>query len=301
MTLSSAQERRLAAVLGRPVPGEYLELLRKFPVGLYENLSAQGLDREQPLFRDASTVIQENLLAREEDIWTEEGPWPADHLMIGAEMGGDKFTLSASRKSPGVFRLNHETATLERIGTFGTYLAAVRRWLRGEAETITSALDKPSSKKGKASKKKEPPWVTKRRKMAAQAPAQERKAKKTNAPTDWGDAAVFYEAANRIPDALRCCDQWIARSPKKDEFPRSFKVRLLALLVNHEAGLVKKPELAGQYRELFEDRSALHAAHIAAAKAALAVAEKSKEPGARAEARAELALAKKAAKMKQRR
>jgi hypothetical protein len=217
MPLTPAREKQLVQMLGRPLPADYARLLRAFPQALAKQLAHRGPDAEQPLFRDARTVVAENRRAREEDIWTEEGPWPKGHLMIGAESGGDKFTLRASAK-PAVYRLLHESATLERVGPFAAYLRAVKRWLAGDAKTIGEALS--------PAPKKEQPWQAERRKMAARAPAQERRAKKTEDPNDWGDATLFYEAGGRWEDALRCCERWIELSGR-ERFPRSIRARLV--------------------------------------------------------------------------
>jgi hypothetical protein len=211
MALGTAHLKRLESMLGKPVPEEYVRLLAAFPVRLAEALGRRGKDAEQPLFRSPRTLIAENRAAREEDIWTEAGPWPKDHLMIGADLSGDKFTLRVSAK-PAVYRLLHESGTLERIGTLSSYVKTVERELAGKAKKRPAA--------------KEPPWVIERRKMAAKAPSQERKAKRTNEPTDWGDATLFYEAGGLFDDALRCCERWIALSGR-DRFPRSVRARLL--------------------------------------------------------------------------
>jgi hypothetical protein len=50
--------------------------------------------------------------------------------MIGVDISGDKITLRASPK-PAVYRLLHESGTLERVGTLAAYLKTVVRTLAG--------------------------------------------------------------------------------------------------------------------------------------------------------------------------
>jgi len=292
MALSRPEEKQLRALLGRPIPRDYLTLMRTFPAKLHEGLAARGADDEQPLFREVSTVIRENRLAREDDCWTEDGPWPGDQLMIGSEIGGDRFSLSVSKRPAVVFRFMHETGEFERIGTLRTYVQAVKRWLREDAETITEALESAGMRKKRQAA--ESAWDIERLAQATEAPRMEDRAKLSGNADDWGDATLFYNAADRIPDALRCCEQWIARSPG-EPFPLTYKVELLGALVSHEVGPKQRRDLAGQYREVFEDLHALHAAHIAAAEAALATARLAGDPGGPEAAELDLELARRAA------
>jgi len=220
-----ARPPRLADSVRGPVPAAYLELMASFPDQLREQLTGKGDDAEQPLFRDLATVVEQNRLARREDIWTEEGPWPPDHLMIGAELGGDRFSLCTSDRSPTVHRLDHESGTFARVGSLAGFVRAVRRWASGDAATITDAL---ATRAGKKATPREPRWMTYRREHAAKAVEQERIARASNQPTDWGDAAIYYAWGNQFDDALRCCETWIALAPD-DDFPRAKHAEILRL------------------------------------------------------------------------
>lgn len=264
MSIKREQQQRLKDVLGRPVPKIYLDLMRSLRPKLLAQLTEFGADEEQPLFRDVETVIRENQLAREEDIWTEEGPWPDDQLMIGAEIGGDKFSLRVSDRPPAVYRLNHEIAEFERIGTLRTFLSAVKRWAAGDAGTITEVLSGRSKKKRK--QKEEPAWVVAKRKNAAKASQQEQRALRTNEATHWGDATLFYRDGDRIADALRCCERWIALRPGS-HFELGIRHELLDAWFEAETGTKKNRALKGKYREVFDSLQALADARVEAARA----------------------------------
>jgi hypothetical protein len=149
--------------------------------------------------------------------------------MIGAEIGGDKFSLCVSEAPGVVYRFMHESGTFERIGSLHVYLRAVKRWLDGRAKTITAALAPPT--RGKAA---DPPWLVERRRQAALAPKQEAKARRTNVATDWGDASLFYEYGNNFDDALRCCERWVELSPG-DRYPKEKRAELRALYAKAKA------------------------------------------------------------------
>lgn len=272
--LTRAQAKTLATILGKPLPREYSRLLRAFPDVVSAWAAEHGPDTDSPLFRDPATVIRENELVRAEDVWTVEGPWPDDHLVIGAEVGGDKFSLCVTGRPAAVYRLNHETGELERVGTLRTYVNAVKRLARGDAATITDALGRRKERT-----KKEPAWMAERGRMASGASARENAARLSNVDTDWGDAALGYEAADDFVSALRCCDEWIARTSDR-LYPLSKKADYIHQLVRAETGAKQRRSIRGQYAARYSDLRALHVAHIAAVEewlAAMPKAERSDE------------------------
>ncbi len=114
---TAKQVSELATVLGQPVPETYLAFLRDYPAELasrrYEGL--EDLISDYELLRDPVRVIEENEMVREEDIWTEEGPWPSTHMVIGVDMGGDVVALRLDEPGLPVERLLTEVARFERV------------------------------------------------------------------------------------------------------------------------------------------------------------------------------------------
>ena len=70
------QAQRLKAILGWPVPRHYTTALRDLPKSFAAPRDERGAADELARFLDRDVVAQQNELAREEDSWTEEGPWP---------------------------------------------------------------------------------------------------------------------------------------------------------------------------------------------------------------------------------
>ena len=137
---SSAE--RLAAVVGRPLPADLLALMENYPPVLTTWLAKVGFGpNEAPLYPDLEEMLSANEEVRAEDIWTEEGPWPAGWLDLGTELGGDRFALALTEQAPSVHRLNTETATFARVArSLAEFVAGLERVARGEVDSLTKAL-----------------------------------------------------------------------------------------------------------------------------------------------------------------
>lgn len=133
---------RLAALVGHPVPAEVFAYLSNYPAVLTAFHERLGFaPHERFLYPDLDTLLAQNEEVRAEDIWTEEGPWPADHLDVGADISGDRFALALSESPPGVHRLHHDVGRFERLApTFQDYVAALERLACGEARSLRDAL-----------------------------------------------------------------------------------------------------------------------------------------------------------------
>ncbi|MBW2530192.1 MAG: SMI1/KNR4 family protein [Deltaproteobacteria bacterium] len=126
------------------MPKSYLDLLRRFPDELADKLTEQQPQPdERMLFTDAETVVAQNEEVRTEDIWTEEGPWPPGHLVIGADHGGDKWSLDA--KDRKIYRLLHESGTLEeQAANVEQWLEMGGMYLDGDEGALDGAAPSPA-------------------------------------------------------------------------------------------------------------------------------------------------------------
>ncbi len=113
---NDAQQAELSSLIGRPIPGPYLELMANYPAELNRPYpGVPELISEFELAADPQAVIRLNQMVREEDIWTEEGPWPTHLLVIGEEIGGDLAALNLDEPGFPVERLLHEVAKFKRV------------------------------------------------------------------------------------------------------------------------------------------------------------------------------------------
>jgi hypothetical protein len=114
------QSKRLAEITGQPVPPAYLDWMRDYPADLASLTYAKLKDRiaDHELHDDPKKVLRVNEMVREEDIWTGEdgdGPYPANHLAIGEDIGGDIVSIQLDDAALPVFRLLTSTARLVRV------------------------------------------------------------------------------------------------------------------------------------------------------------------------------------------
>ena len=133
---------KLQALVGHPVPQELLDVLTAYPRELRAQAEAMGFaPYEQALYPDLETVLAGNESVREEDIWTEEGPWPQGYLDIGADIGGDHYALVLHESPPRVHALNHETGRFAPLtATLGEFVAGLCRRARGEVRLFKDAF-----------------------------------------------------------------------------------------------------------------------------------------------------------------
>ena len=133
---------RLVALVGHPVPAEVFACLSNYPAVLTAFFAKLGFaPYERFLYPDLETLLAQNEEVRAEDIWTEEGPWPAGYLDLGADLSGDHFALVLSESPPSVHRLHHDVGRFERLApTFQDFVAALERLARGEAKSLRDAL-----------------------------------------------------------------------------------------------------------------------------------------------------------------
>lgn len=133
----------IESLVGRPVPAELLALLERYPAELTAFAAKLGFaPREQFLYPDEKTLLWANRMVREEDIWTEEGPWPAGFLDIGCDIGGDHFALALTESPPRVHRLHHDTGTFRVLTpSLDAYVAGLLRLARGEVKSPKAAFE----------------------------------------------------------------------------------------------------------------------------------------------------------------
>jgi hypothetical protein len=116
---TDAQRDEFERTIGQPAPQAYLDWLSRYPADLasltYPKLKDRLADFE--LLDDPEKVLRLNAMVREEDIWTGEdgdGPYPANHLAIGEDMGGDIISIQLDDPALPVFRLHTSVAELRR-------------------------------------------------------------------------------------------------------------------------------------------------------------------------------------------
>ncbi len=136
-------EEDIARLVGHPLPAVVVATLASYPAELVALAKNDGFaPRECWLYPDLGTLVAQNEEVRAEDIWTEEGPWPADHLDIGADIGGDRFALVLAGDNAGaVLRLDTDVGRFEPCApSFDAYVAALLRVARGERKSLDDAL-----------------------------------------------------------------------------------------------------------------------------------------------------------------
>jgi hypothetical protein len=128
------QIEELTAVVGREIPRAYLDFIAAYPPALagatYPGVPEGPADYE--LLADPAHVIGSNQMVRDEDIWTEEGPWDPAHLVIGEDIGGDLVSLHLDEPGLPVYRLLHEVGRYERTASsIEEHAAQLARLCRG--------------------------------------------------------------------------------------------------------------------------------------------------------------------------
>ena len=136
----------IESLVGRPVPAELAALLERYPSELTAFAAKLGFaPREQFLYPDAKTLLWANQMVREEDIWTEEGPWPKGFLDIGCDIGGDHFALALTEAPPRVHRLHHDTGKFHLlVPSLDAYVAGLLRLARAEVKSLKTAFEQSS-------------------------------------------------------------------------------------------------------------------------------------------------------------
>lgn len=103
---------RIEKVTGHSLPAAYASLLRHFPVELQALLKLNPPDNRL-LFTDAPTIVRWNKFFRAPDYDYENScgeicKFPADHIVIGANFGGDFYHINSKHKRTPVLFWCHE-------------------------------------------------------------------------------------------------------------------------------------------------------------------------------------------------
>ncbi|MEZ5943583.1 MAG: SMI1/KNR4 family protein [Planctomycetaceae bacterium] len=104
---------KIEKATGLTLPAAYATLLRKFPAELLALLKFDEPD-ERMLFTDARTIVRWNKFFRKPDYEYENSSgeicqFPSNHIVIGANSGGDFYHIDTRRKRTAVLFWCHET------------------------------------------------------------------------------------------------------------------------------------------------------------------------------------------------
>lgn len=126
--LDDAQLAALAALLGYPVPPEYVAFMATYPPVLAAK-HYPGLTRgiaEHELFSDPARVVAANHRVRTHPTWGADGEqfWTPSHLVIGTDLSGDMIFIDSSSAAAPIQRYLVETgATITVAPDVATYAA----------------------------------------------------------------------------------------------------------------------------------------------------------------------------------
>ena len=115
---------RLSEIIGRPLPDDYLGLMREYPQHLTEAVRAldetdsQGYVSDVEFPRDPDVVVALNEEARLDYLITPEGgecEWPQEFLIIGETGEGDYYCVDVSGEIEGVLQYDHQQVRWEIV------------------------------------------------------------------------------------------------------------------------------------------------------------------------------------------
>ncbi len=134
---------RIEKATGLPLPIAYENLLREFPAELLALLKFDQPD-DRMLFTDAKTIVHWNKFFRAPDYEYENSygemcKLPANHIVIGANSGGDFYHLNAKRKRASVLFWCHEDGEIAECAK--NLDAFIREIFSSTADAILYCLD----------------------------------------------------------------------------------------------------------------------------------------------------------------
>jgi hypothetical protein len=117
--MTAADLESVEKALGFPLPGFYKQFMLRYPPSLVQVKPRDwGPITEWEFADDPRLIIEWNRYVRSQpdDTFVEDGPWPDEYLVIGAEEGGNYYVINRVDGSEAVQLWLHDSGEFHESG-----------------------------------------------------------------------------------------------------------------------------------------------------------------------------------------